>query len=77
LNRIREQFKIQCMTRPCLSIAFNKELGCCNVSELFVWQSITTMITTPGFGNHVTVTNLSGEAASPLFKVVNNPNPAK
>jgi hypothetical protein len=35
-------FTIQCMTRPCLSIAFNKELGCCNVSELFVWQSITT-----------------------------------
>jgi len=30
---------------------------------------------TPGLGYHVTVTGLSGEKASPLFRIIANPNP--
>ncbi len=33
-------------------------------------------IATPGYGNHATVTGLTGQQASPLFQVVKNPNPS-
>jgi RHS repeat-associated protein len=33
-------------------------------------------IATPGYGNHATVTGLTGEQASPLLQVVKNPNPS-
>ncbi|WP_266157344.1 RHS repeat-associated core domain-containing protein [Dyella silvatica] len=33
------------------------------------------VVVTPGYGHHVTVTNLSGEQASPLMKIQKNPNP--
>jgi len=34
------------------------------------------VVSTPGFANHVTVTGLSGEQASPLMMIQKNPNPA-
>lgn len=50
------------------------------------WMGVTTVgdvraaggdtIATPGYGNHATVTGLTGQQASPLLQVVKNPNPS-
>jgi len=74
-----EGFSAQCNGGTCLStlagVLKNKQVGVTTAGD--IRKAGGDVITTPGFGNHVTVTNLSGEAASPLFKVVKNPNPAK
>ena len=70
-------FSAQCNGGTCLSelgqFLRNKQLGVTTVGEIRALGG--DVIATPGFGNHVTVTGLSGEAASPLFRIFPNPNP--
>lgn len=51
----------------------NKQMGITTVGEIRGLGG--DVIVTPGFGHHVTVTGISGEAASPLLQIVPNPNP--
>jgi RHS repeat-associated protein len=70
-------FSAQCNGGTCLSdlgqFIKNKQLGVTTVGEIRAAGG--DVIRTPGIGNHVTVTGLSGETASPLFQIVPNPNP--
>ncbi len=52
---------------------FNKQIGVTTVGE--IQQAGGNVIATPGGGYHVTITDLNGASASPLFKIVANPNP--
>jgi RHS repeat-associated protein len=70
-------FSAQCNGGTCLSelgqFLRNKQLGVTTVGEIRAIGG--DVIATPGFGHHVTVTGVSGEAVSPLFRIVTNPNP--
>ena len=70
-------FSAQCNGGTCLpelgAPLRNKKLGVTTAGEIRATGG--DVVPTPGLGNHVTVTNMSGEAASPLFKVEPNPNP--
>jgi hypothetical protein len=70
-------FSAQCNGGTCLSelgkFIPNKQLGVTTVGEIRAIGG--DVIATPGFGNHVTVTGVTGEAVSPLFRIVPNPNP--
>lgn len=70
-------FSAQCNGGTCLSTLSaplrNNQVGVTTVGEIRAAGG--GVVPTPGLGNHVTVTNLPGEKASPLFKVVRNPNP--
>jgi RHS repeat-associated protein len=69
-------FSAQCNGGTCLSTLSaplrNNQVGVTTVGEIRAAGG--GVVPTPGLGNHVTVTNLPGEKASPLFKVVPNPN---
>ena len=70
-------FSAQCNGGTCLqdlgSAIPNKQLGVTTAGQIRALGG--DVIQTSGRGNHVTVTNLSGDAASSLFKVEANPNP--
>jgi RHS repeat-associated protein len=56
------------------SALYNKQLGVTTVGE--IQQAGGSVVATPGGGFHVTVTDLNGTSASPLFSnIVKNPNP--
>jgi RHS repeat-associated protein len=70
-------FSAQCNGGTCISelgrFLRNKELGVTTVGE--IRQIGGDVIATPGVGHHVTVTGVSGEAVSPLLRIVENPHP--
>jgi RHS repeat-associated protein len=51
----------------------NKQLGVTTVGAIRAVGG--QVVATPGVGNHVTVTGLSGKQASPLMMIEKNPNP--
>jgi hypothetical protein len=70
-------FSAQCNGGTCLAelgrFLRNKEVGVTTVGEIRKLGG--DVIPTSGFGHHVTVTGVTGNAVSPLFRVVPNPNP--
>jgi RHS repeat-associated protein len=52
---------------------YNKQVGVTTVGE--IQQAGGNVIATPGGGYHATVTDINGASASPLFKIMDNPNP--
>jgi hypothetical protein len=75
IEGVRLHFRIQGMWLFFLreAASSNKQLGVTTVGEIRAIGG--DVISTPGFGNHVTVTGVTGEAVSPLFRIVPNPNP--
>jgi RHS repeat-associated protein len=67
-------FSVQCgmCTSEAGAYIPNKQMGITTVGD--VRAAGGDAIATPGIGNHVTVTGLTGEQASPLFQIVKNPN---
>jgi hypothetical protein len=53
----------------------NPELGVTTVGA--IRRIGGDVVATPGFGHHVTVTGVGGEAVSPLLRIFTNPNPLR
>jgi RHS repeat-associated protein len=74
-----EGFSAQCNGGTCVAdlgrFLRNRELGVTTVGD--IRRVGGDVIATPGFGHHVTVTGVSGEAVSPLLRIVTNPNPLR
>jgi hypothetical protein len=74
-----EGFSAQCNGGTCLGelgqFLRNRELGVTTVGD--IRRIGGDVVPTPGFGHHVTVTGVTGEAVSPLFRIGPNPNPLR